>query len=325
MSWCQPISSHMDVATTLIFFPSQLQMDLSMFVPSSHRQGSFSVPFCLVTGKMGWKQKTMNRLALKESFHLLTITLLSLLIPLSFLLVARLSCVNYILAAVASNPLHSSPPFPSSFYFYANPAVLYVVVSVLSIATLFHGLTGKITFASDSPEAVYKPRLFTAWLVLCVLQVSVGLGIEGSIASGIDGAGFGVERSLFSRLIFFLGLHEIMFFWFRTVVKPVVDDTVFGGDTQERWVHRAAIALSIGTLWWWKLRDEVESLVVVAEAKKELSIDIETTDFVGWWLYYLTVAIGIVRVVKALLWLGIVLLRKNRTDETGEEDHLDKV
>ncbi|GMI66638.1 hypothetical protein HRI_000333100 [Hibiscus trionum] len=273
---------------------------------------------------MGWKnlyQKTMNLPTLKESFHLLTITLLSLLIPLSFLLLARLSCVNYILTAVASNPLH----FPSSFFFYANPAVLYVVVSVLSIATLFHGLTGKITFASNSPEAVYKPRLFTAWLVLCILQVSVGLGIEGSIASGIDGAGFGVERTLFSRLIFFLGLHEVMFFWFRTVVKPVVDDTIFGAATPERWVHRAVIAVSVGTLWWWKLRDEVESLVVVAEAKKELSMDIEVADFVGWWLYYLTVAIGIIRVVKAILWLGIVLLRKNRTDETGEEDNQDKV
>ncbi|KAE8693707.1 putative DELLA protein RGL2 [Hibiscus syriacus] len=277
---------------------------------------------------MGWKnlyQKTTIFLTRKEFFHLLAITLLSLLIPLSFLLVARLSCLNYILTAVASDPSHSSRPFLLSFYFYTNPAVLYVVVSVISIATLLHALTGEITFASDSPEAVYKPRLFTAWLVLCTLQVSVGFGIEGSIASGIDGAGFGVERSLFSRLIFFLGLHEIMFFWFRTVVKPVVDDTVFGDATPERWVHRAAIAVSVGTLWWWKLRDEVESLVVVAEAKKELSMEIEMADFVGWCLYYLTVTIGMVRVFKALLWVGIMLLRKNTTDGTGEEDDQDNV
>ncbi|KAE8722840.1 hypothetical protein F3Y22_tig00013386pilonHSYRG00037 [Hibiscus syriacus] len=276
---------------------------------------------------MGWKnlyQKATNFLTPKEFFHLLTITILSLLIPLSFLLVARLSCLSYILTAIASNP-SSSPSFLLSFYFYTNPAVLYVVVSILSIATLLHALTGKIKFASDSQEAVYRPRLFTSWLVLCTLQVSVGFGIEGSIALGIDGAGFGVERSLFSRLIFFLGLHETMFFWFRTVVKPVVDDTVFGAATPERWVHRAAIAVSVGNLWWWKLRHEVESLVVVAEAKKELSMEIEMADFVGWWLYYLTVTIGMVRVVKALLWLGIVLLRKNRTDGTGEEDNQDKV
>ncbi|XVE73444.1 hypothetical protein DITRI_Ditri11bG0118300 [Diplodiscus trichospermus] len=282
---------------------------------------------------MGWRnlcQKAMKLITsptLKESFHLLTITLLSLLLPLSFLLIARLSCVNYILNAIPSNPSQRSPSFLFSFYFYTNPALLYVLVSVVSIATLFHGLTGKIAFVSESPEAVYLPRLYAAWIVLCILQVSVGLGIEGSIASGIDGGGFGVERSLLSRIIFFLGLHEIMLLWFRTVVKPVVDDTIFGAARAERWVHRAAIALSVGTLWWWKLRDEVESLVVVAEAKKELSMEIEMADFLGWWLYYLTVTIGMVRVVKALLWLGMVLLcrrvRRNN-DETSEEDQ-DKV
>ena len=98
--------------------------------------------------------------------------------------------------------------------------------------------------------------------------------------------------------------------------------------TEERWIHRASIALSVGTFWWWKLRDEVESLVVVAEAKKELSMKIEMADFLGWWLYYLTVTIGMVRVVQALLWLGIVLLcrrvRRNTDEGTREEDQ-DKV
>ncbi|XWS31830.1 hypothetical protein CRYUN_Cryun23aG0109800 [Craigia yunnanensis] len=225
---------------------------------------------------MGWKslfqkaRKLLSIHTLKESFHLFTITILSLLLPLSFLLVSRLSCVNYILNAITLNPSQPSPSFLLSFYFYTNPASLYVLVSVVSIATLFHGLTGKITFVSESPDAVYRPRLYAAWIVLCILQVSVGLGIEGSIASGIDGADFGVERVLLSRVIFFLGLHEIMLLWFRTVVKPVVDDTIFGATRAQRWIHRAAIALSVGTFWWWKLRDEVESLVVVAEAKKEL-------------------------------------------------------
>ncbi|XP_017971945.1 PREDICTED: uncharacterized protein LOC18613702 [Theobroma cacao] len=281
---------------------------------------------------MGWKnlyqraRKLLTSPILQDSFHLLTITLLSLLLPLSFLLVARLSCVNYILT-ITSNPSQPSPSFLLSFYFYTNPAVLYVLVSAVSIATLVHGLTGKIAFVNESPAVVYRPRLYIAWIVLYILQVSVGLGIEGSIVSGIDGAGFGAERSLLSRVIFFLGLHEIMLLWFRTVVKPVVDDTIFGAVREERWIHRAAMALSIGTFWWWKLRDEVESLVVVAEAKKELSMDIEIADFLSWWLYYLTVTIGMVRVVKALIWLGIVLLcrrvRRNN-DETSEEDQ-DKV
>ncbi|XP_021280861.1 uncharacterized protein LOC110414122 [Herrania umbratica] len=281
---------------------------------------------------MGWKnlyqraRKLLTSPILQDSFHLLTITLLSLLLPLSFLLVARLSCVNYILT-ITSNPSQPSPSFLLSFYFYTNPAVLYILVSAVSIATLVHGLTGKIAFVNESPDVVYRPRLYIAWIVLYILQVSVGLGIEGSIVSGIDGAGFGAERSLLGRVIFFLGLHEIMLLWFRTVVKPVVDDTIFGAVREERWIHRAAMALSIGTFWWWKLRDEVESLVVVAEAKKELSMDIEIADFLSWWLYYLTVTIGMVRVVKALIWLGIVLLcrrvRRNN-DETSEDDQ-DKV
>ncbi|TYI00296.1 hypothetical protein E1A91_A11G120700v1 [Gossypium mustelinum] len=272
-------------------------------------------------GKM-WNCKNLYQtLTLKESFHLLTLNLLSLLLPLSFLLLARLSCVNYILTTTASNPSHFSPPFLLSFYLYTSPAV---VVSVVSIAALFHGLTGKITLASDSPDAVYRPSLLVAWIVLCIMQVSIGLGIEGSIAWGIEGGGFGIERSLLSRIIFFLGLHEITFLWFRTVVKPVVDDTIFGAATPEKWIQRAAIALSVGTLWWWKLRDDVESLVVVAEAKKQLLMEIEMADFVGWWLYYLTATIGMVRVVKALLWLGILLLTKNTTAETSQGDQ-DKV
>ncbi|XVF80681.1 hypothetical protein PTKIN_Ptkin15bG0094100 [Pterospermum kingtungense] len=283
---------------------------------------------------MGWKnlyqkgRKLQISHTLKESFHLFTITLLSLLLPFSFLLVARLSCVNYILNAITSYPSGPTPSFLWSMYFYTNPALLYFLVAAISIATLIHGLTGKITFVSESTDAVHRPRLCIAWIVLWIVQFSVGLGIEGSIESGIDGAGFGVERSLLSRIILFLGLHEVMLLWFRTVVKPVVDDTVFGGARDERWIHRASIASSVGTFWWWKLRDEVESLVVVAEAKKELSMDIKMADFVGWWLYYLTVTIGMVRVVKGLLWLGIVLfcrrVRRNTDESTGEEDQ-DKV
>ncbi|OMO82117.1 hypothetical protein COLO4_23224 [Corchorus olitorius] len=268
-------------------------------------------------------RKFVTSPTLKQSFHLLTVTLLSLLLPLAFLLVARLSCVNYILTITSDHSQPSPSNFLFSFQFYTNPAVLYILISAVSIATLVHGLTGKITFVSESPEATYRPHLYIAWIALCILQVSVGLGIEGNIATGIDGAAFGVERSLLSRVIFFLGLHEIMLLWFRTVVKPVVDDTIFGGATEERWVHRAAMALSVGTFWWWKLRDEVESLVVVAEAKKELSMEIEMADFLGWWLYYLTVTIGMVRVVKALIWLGIVMLckrvRRNRSDHENIE------
>ncbi|KAJ0111073.1 hypothetical protein Patl1_00876 [Pistacia atlantica] len=259
-----------------------------------------------------------------EPFYFLTINLLTLLLPLSFLLLARLSCAHCLLASYATQPLSS---FPFSFFLYTNPAILYVLVSAISIATLIHGLTGKLTILSESPGAVYQSRLYTAWILLCTLQISVGLGIEGSIGVGVDGSSFGIERSLLSRVIFFLGLHETMLLWFKTVVKPVVDDTIFGVSKEERWVERVGMALTLGSLWWWKLRDEVESLVVVPEAKKELLISVGVADFVGWWLYYLTVTIGMVRLVKGLLWLGMVLFckRVRRNSITLPCDVEDKV
>lgn len=96
-------------------------------------------------------------------------------------------------------------------------------------------------------------------------------------------------------------------------MKPVVDDTVFGAARGEKWVERVAVAASFGCIWWWRLRDEVESLVVVAKAKRELSMGIGVADFVGWWLYYLTVTIGMVRVVKGVMWLSMVLLCRRRS------------
>lgn len=116
-----------------------------------------------------------------------------------------------------------------------------------------------------------------------------------------------------------------MLHWCRTVVKPVVDDTIFGATRDERWLERAAMAMSFGSLWWWRLRDEVESLVVVAEVKRELSMPLKITDLVGWWLYYLTATIGMVRVVKGAMWVGTVLLcrgrhRRNSVETPGVED-----
>ncbi|TXG63291.1 hypothetical protein EZV62_010285 [Acer yangbiense] len=264
-------------------------------------------------GNENWQNKAKQ--LMMEPFYILVANLLTLLLPLSFLLLARLSCAQYLLT-IASYPSTSpSSSFLFSVFLYTNPALLYLLVSTLSIATLVNGLTGKLTLLSESPASdhhhrpVYQPRLYMAWIFLCTLQVCVGLGIEGSIAAGIDSSSnIGIGRSLLSRLIFFLGLHDVMLLWFRSVVKPVVDDTIFEVPRKERWVERVTMALSIGSLWWWKLRDEVESLVVVAEAKKELLLDVGVADFVGWWLYYLTVTIGMVRIVKSLMWLGMILL-----------------
>ncbi|GLU07262.1 hypothetical protein SLE2022_242260 [Rubroshorea leprosula] len=259
-----------------------------------------------------------------EPFYVVTISLLSLLLPLSFLLLSRFSYVHYLFLVTATPfPLH--PSFSLNF-FLTIPAVLYVPVSTVSVAALVHGLTGKITFASESPVAAYRPRLFATWIILCALQVCVGLGIEGSIEAGVNGSAaaanlIGVKRSLFSRVIFFLGLHESMLLWFRTIVKPIVDDTIFGVVREESWVQRATVAVSLGSLWWWKLRDEVEGLVVGAESKVEMAIGMEAVDLVGWWLYYVTVTIGMVRLVKVVMWLGMIFLfegvRIRNSDQTS--------
>ena len=86
------------------------------------------------------------------------------------------------------------------------------------------------------------------------------------------------------------------------------EDTVFGFSREERWVERVAMAASFGSLWWWRLRAEVEPLVVMVEVKKELSLGVGVADLVGWWLYYLTVTIGMVRIVNGIMWLGVIFL-----------------
>lgn len=111
-----------------------------------------------------------------------------------------------------------------------------------------------------------------------------------------------------------------MLFWGRTVVKPVVDDTIFGYWRKEGWVEKVALGLSYGGLWWWRLREEVESLVMVPEVKRELMMGIGVADFVGWWLYYLTVTIGMVRVVKGLISPVLILTRRREEGESRPND-----
>lgn len=244
-----------------------------------------------------------------KPFRFFTTALLGLLLPLSFLLLARISCLNYLYDTHATpfTPPDSSSHFAFFFSVYVNPAVLYVAVSVASVSALVNGLTAETRLVNGS----YPTRLGAAWVALCTLQLCVGLGIESSIAAGFDGVRFGAERSLVSRALFLLGLHETARLWTTAVVKPVVDETVCGGGgarREETWVDRLGMTASLGALWWWRMRDEVEALVVVAEAKRELAVGIGVADFVGWWLYYLTVTIGMVKVVKVFMWVSAVLL-----------------
>ncbi|KAL0711441.1 hypothetical protein Bca4012_018419 [Brassica carinata] len=254
-----------------------------------------------------------------KPFRLVTTTLLSLLLPLSFLLLSRLSSASFLFSMTKSPPQTESSFFLSIFH-YTNPAILYVAVSAISVYTLVLGLTTKITATDPNRSVPFYPHVTMAWLTLFLVQISVGLGLEGTSSNGLI---IGSERNFLSKLVVFCGLHEVMLLWCRVIVRPVVDSTLI--DSQHRGeetvVERVALAVSCGTLWGWKLRDEVEALVGVAEAKRALlllllptdgnvniSMDVETVDFLNWWLYYMVVTIGMVRIVKGCLWFGMILL-----------------
>ncbi|KAL2556585.1 uncharacterized protein Fot_01324 [Forsythia ovata] len=258
--------------------------------------------------------------AARDVFQILTTTLLGLHLPLSFLLLARLSTARYLLSVSDNYPTTKPNSLLCSIFLYTKPTILLLLVSLVSVAALTHGLTGKIAFLRPSLEPVARHSLYAAWVFLCTLQVCVGLGIEGSIAAGVDGLRFAEKRSLLCRVIFFLGLHETTLFWSRNVVKPVVDDTVFGYVKEEKWVEKVAMAFTFGGLWWWRLRNEVEPLVVVAEIKREFMISVGVDDFMGWWLYYLTVTIGMVKVVKGLIWAVTSLIWRRVQASTANDE-----
>ncbi|KAI3920596.1 hypothetical protein MKW92_041311 [Papaver armeniacum] len=262
-------------------------------------------------GEQRMRRFFMNPI-LSVPFYIFTLILLSLLLPLSFLLLARLSHVKY---------LSLPPSFLLSLFLNVNPALLEFLLSFFSVTALFHGLTGKFTLLYGSPPL--QPRLHIAWICL-FLQVTVGLGTDIIVISGVLPDDFGGDKRglLPSRIIFFIGLDETMLHWGRTVVRPVVDDTIFGGARTEKWFEKVAISAALVALWLWRLRDEVEMLVLVVEIKRELLIGLGISDFIRWWLYYLTVTIGMLRVIKGFIWFakGLFSRRPQHSDKCSCED-----
>ncbi|KAG7036639.1 hypothetical protein SDJN02_00259, partial [Cucurbita argyrosperma subsp. argyrosperma] len=251
-------------------------------------------------------------------FHLFAVNLLGLLLPLSFLLLLRLSSALY---------LPAPPPLFLSLILYLNSPLLFLLVISVIVSALLHSLTGKSILHTNFPGHVSQPRLYAAWILLCTFQVCVGVGIEGSLSIGLTDAIVGrVEGGLWSRILFFLGLHESVVHWTRTVVKPVVDDTVFGESRKERWFETTATTLSFSGLWWWRLRDEAEALVVVAERKWLMAAEeLGPVDILGWCLYYVNVAVGIAKVVKSVAqFLDKVLFsrKQSKSYEVVLEDNV---
>ncbi|XP_010474670.1 PREDICTED: uncharacterized protein LOC104754229 [Camelina sativa] len=250
--------------------------------------------------------------SLLRPFQMISVSLLSLLVPLSFLFLSRLSLSSF------SAPVTVSGVF--SLLHQVDVGVLYTILSPIIVSTLIHNLSGK-------PEcSVLHAHLYICWIVLFIVQACVAFGIEGTMSTTMSintDTSFSLasqERWVLVRVMFFLGLHEVMLMWFRVVVKPVVDDTVFGVYVEEeRWSERAIVAVTFGLMWWWRLRDEVESLVVVAEVKRNLLIRLGGLDFLNWWMYYICVGIGLVKIFKAFLFFVNMLILAIKRSRKGCE------
>ncbi|EOA38398.1 hypothetical protein CARUB_v10009964mg [Capsella rubella] len=247
------------------------------------------------------QKNTGSRWSLLRPFQMISVSLLSLLVPLSFLFLSRLSISS------SSAPVTVSGVF--SLLHQADVGVLYTILSLIVVSTLIHNLSG-------TPKcSVLHAHLYICWIILFIVQACVAFGIEGTMSTTMSmntDKSFSLaaqERWVLVRVMFFLGLHEVTLMWFRVVVKPVVDDTVFGVYVEEeRWSERAVVAVTFGLMWWWRLRDEVESLAVVAEVKRNLLIRLEGLDFVNWWMYYICVGIGLVKIFKGFLYFVNMLI-----------------
>ncbi|PON61720.1 hypothetical protein PanWU01x14_143790 [Parasponia andersonii] len=73
-------------------------------------------------------------------YRVITTTILSLVLPLAFLALARIACGRFLLSQLAP----STPVFSSIFLHSTNHAILYLMVSTINISALVHTLTNKL-------------------------------------------------------------------------------------------------------------------------------------------------------------------------------------
>lgn len=236
-------------------------------------------------------------------FHTFTITLLSLTFPLSFLLLARLSLAQHLLTFTLDPP-------PSlillSLFTSTNPPLIHSLVFILTATALVHALTGRIL----------QPGLCFAWASLCALHLCIGSGIKATIVAGLRPVSI-VQVTSLRRGLFFVGLYETMMVGSSVIVRPIVDDTIYGVMKEETSAERVAMGAAFGALWWWSLRFEVEVLGAIVEVKKEMLLGVTMYDFISWMIYYMAVTIGAVRFAKGFSWLAKFLICKERYKSFG--------
>ncbi|KAG0501013.1 hypothetical protein HPP92_001085 [Vanilla planifolia] len=238
--------------------------------------------------EMGQRKQTHEGILLffnlvKQSFHALSLTLLSLLLPLSFLLLARL----------ASPPPSSTP----------TSIILYILITFLTLNTLLSAITGR--------RFGIRPLLAIAWAFLCLFQACITLGIEATIQDGfkpLEDGSQTIHEKWMKRSFLVIGIYDITMLWRRMFVKPVVDDTVFGDAMEEKMIEKFVITAAFGGLWLWLLRQELEPLVLAA-GRGGLRKAVTWSGFHLWLVSFATVLIGTVRVAQVLFWFACILLK----------------
>lgn len=245
------------------------------------------------------------------SFHCLAFTLLSLHLPLSFLLMTKLTTAHHLISTSRAAPYHPIS-IVIALLVETNPPLLHSVLLFICLFALMETVTGRKV----------KPRLHVGWATLCLSQLCVGLGVEvtTNVAGGLAMEENSVQTQLSwaPQMLFFVGLYETALFWSRVVVKPAVDDAAAMTAAGERWVDRAAMGAAFGGLWWWKVRGEV------VKVSRDGLMGMEVVDLLCWSVYWAILVIGFVRLVKVPFWIVTALMIRPQPKlvEGAERDQL---